>query len=48
MANGPDLAPLAQIWVPHFFFRGFYHYLMLDIVAAYHCMQQQGKLMNQT
>ena len=29
------------------FFRGFYLYLMLEIVATYHCMHFQGKLMNQ-
>ena len=27
---------------------GFYLYYMLDIVASYHCMQFQGKLMIQT
>ena len=30
------------------FFRGFYLYLMLDIVASYSCMQLQGKCMIQT
>ena len=30
------------------FFHRFYLYRMLDIVASYHCMQFQGKLMNQT
>ena len=29
-------------------FHKFYFYYMLDIVASYHCMQFQGKLMNQT
>ena len=29
-------------------FHGFYHYYMLYIVASYHCMQLQGKLMSQT
>ena len=38
---------LAQIWAPNFFW-GFYFYYMLDIVASYHCMQFQGKLINQT
>ena len=38
---GPNL-------VPQFFFCGFYLYLMLEIVAKYHSMQFQGKLMNQT
>ena len=41
---GPILAPLTQIWAQKFF-RGFYMYQMLDIVANYHCMQVQGKLM---
>ena len=44
----PTLAPLAQIWVPKTFFHGFYLYKMLQIVASYHCMQFQEKLMNQT
>ena len=30
------------------FFRGFYLDWLLDIVASCHCMQYQGKLMNQT
>ena len=30
------------------FFHRFYLYGMLDIVRSYHCMQFQGKLMNQT
>ena len=33
---------------PQNFFREFYFYYMLDIVASYHCIQLQGKLMNQT
>ena len=36
------------ILVPKKLFRGFYLYLMLDIVASYHCIQFLGKLMNQT
>ena len=32
---------------PKIFFRGFYLYCMLDIVASYHCMRLQGKLTNQ-
>ena len=32
---------------PPKFFGEFYLYLMLDIVASYHCMQFQGKLINQ-
>ena len=45
----PILVPLAQICAPKIFCR-FYLYVtyMLDIVAGYHCMQFQGKLMNQT
>ena len=42
---GPTLAHLAQICVPDIFFRGFYLYSMLDIVASYHRIQFQGKLM---
>ena len=38
---GPNLGP-------KIFFHGFYFYYMVDIVASYHCMQFQGKLMNQT
>ena len=30
------------------FFCEFYLYLMLNIVASYHCMRFQGKVMNQT
>ena len=33
---------------PQIFFHGFYLYYMLDIVASYHCMQFQGKLIKQT
>ena len=44
---GQILAPLVQIW-PKNFFHEFYLYYILDIVANYHCMQFQGKLMNQT
>ena len=42
---------LGSLWRkfgPKIFFNGFYLYQMLDIVASYHCMQFQGKLMNQT
>ena len=38
---GPNLGPII-------FFHGFYLNYMLDIIASYHCMQYQGKLMNQT
>ena len=34
--------------VPPKFFCGLYLYLMVYIVASYHCMQFQGKLINQT
>ena len=44
---GTILAPLHQI-KPQIFFHRFYLYYMLDIVASYHCMQFQGKLMKQT
>ena len=37
----------AQIQVP-IFFRWFYLYQKLDIVASYHCMHFQEKLQNQT
>ena len=30
------------------FFRGFYYYKMLDIVASYHCIKLQRKRMTQT
>ena len=42
------LAPLAQSWTPKNYFYSFYFCYMLDINASYHCMQFQGKLMNQT
>ena len=32
------LATLAQIWAPQKNCSGFYLYLMLDIVASYHCV----------
>ena len=37
-----DFGPFGPI------FRGFYLYEMLDIIASYHCMKFQVKLMNQT
>ena len=40
--NGKNL-----ISVPPIFFCEFYLY-WLEIVASYHCMQSQGKLLNQT
>ena len=47
LVSGPILHPLAQIWA-YFFFHGFYLHWMLHIVASYHCMQCQGKLMKLT
>ena len=41
---GPNFGPFG----PQNFFRGFYLKQMLDIVASYHCIQFQRKLMNQT
>ena len=38
---GPNLGPKN-------FFHRLYLYYMLEIVASYHCMKFQGKLMNQT
>ena len=41
----------ARLWPkfgPPKFFRKFYLYWMLHLVASYNCMQFQGKLMNQT
>ena len=45
---GTDFDPFAWNLGSKTFFHGFYLYYMLDIVASYHCMQFQGKLMNQT
>ena len=45
---GPDFGSFDPNFGPQIFFRGFYTYKMLDIVASYHCMQFQGKLMIQT
>ena len=44
----PDFGPFGPNLDPQIFFREFYLYWMLDIVASYHCMQSQGKLMNKT
>ena len=46
LVSGPIFATLDQIWVPQVFFMDFIS--MLDIVASFHCMQFQGKLINQT
>ena len=43
----PNLRPFDPNLVPNFF-RGFYLYWKLDILASYHCMQFQGKIINQT
>ena len=45
---GPNFDQFGPNLGPQIFFRGFYLYQMLDIIANYHCMQFQGKLMNQT
>ena len=44
--SGTILAPLVQILARNFF-QKFYLYYILDIVASYHCMQFQGKLIKQ-
>ena len=44
----PDFGPYGLNLEPKNFFCRFYHCWMLDIVASYHWMQFQGKLMNQT
>ena len=41
--SGQSLSPLAENIFPYI-----YLYYMLDSVARYHCMQFQGKLINQT
>ena len=45
---GPIFVCFGPNVVPKSFLRGFYLYWMLYIVASYHCMQFQVKLMNQT
>ena len=45
---GPDFGPFWSNVVSKNVFRGFYVYLMLYMFASYHCMQFQGKIMNQT
>ena len=42
------LASLAQIPFTPILFYTFYIYYMLDIIASYHCLQFQGKVMNHT
>ena len=42
---GPNFGPNLVL---ENYFRDFYLYWVLGIVASYHCMQFQGKLMNQT
>ena len=46
--QGPILVLVWSKFGPQSFFRGFYLYPILDIVASYHYMQFQEKLMNQT
>ena len=43
----PILVPLTQMWAPKIIFYGLYLYSMLGFNASYHCMQFQGKLINQ-
>ena len=45
---GPNVGIFGPNLVPKFFFRTFYLYWKLNIVASYRSMQFQGKLMNQT
>ena len=45
---GTDFGPFGPNLGSKTFFHEFYLYYMLDIVASYHCMEFQGKLMNQT
>ena len=45
---GPDFGPFGPNTGLQIFFVAFYLFLMLDIVASYHSMQFQGKLMKQT
>ena len=42
-SSGNNFAPFG----PKFLFHEFYIYYMWDIVESYHCMQFQGKLINQ-
>ena len=44
----PNFSPFSTNLSPPKIFCEFYIYYMLNIVATYHCMQFQGKLMNQT
>ena len=44
---GSDFGPFGPKLGPKSYFHEFYLYYMLDIVASYHCMQFQEKLMNQ-
>ena len=44
----PDFGPFGpNLGTPNFFY-AFYIYQILDSNASYHCMQFEGKLMNQT
>ena len=44
----PDCGPFGSNLGPKKMFYGFYLNYMLDIVASYHCMQFQERLMTQT
>ena len=48
LSFGPNFGTFSPNLGPKNFFHGFYLHQMLDIVAGYHCMQFQGKLMNRT
>ena len=43
-----DFGPFGTNLATKAFLRWFYFYQTLDIVTSYHCMQFQGKLMNET
>ena len=45
---GTDFGHIGPNLGPKIFFRGFYLCFTLDIIASYHCMQFQGKVMNLT
>ena len=48
LVSGKILAHLAQIWSQKIFFHRFYLKQILKVVASYHCMQFQEKIINQT
>ena len=43
---GLNVGPFGPNLGPKIFFPIFYIYQMLEIVASYHCMQFQGKIIN--